>query len=351
MLKKLNGICELSQSRQQSETVLTNTSRIDAFLARREQLYQGERTSGDRRPNQDAITITSSNDFWHATVADGVGGLPYGEIAATQATRFLHHYFFNFISKTSLVERRLADIADGMLKLIEAAHHHVLTLPLEYEGAATTVCGCFLIGKNELFIYSVGDSTATYVPTRQSRSIGYSKRHSFYESLIQSGQFGRIELQKRIEHIPMADGLLASIGGGSSRIQPFLSIQKVAPGDQVLLYTDGLEKLVGDRQGPNLKTACDLRSEEYGRNDALVDFLCHPEVDLSIVASSEFRVPQQGPDLLIDDTAVVRIQCLPTSKSKQIEHQETTSDLPLRPHSKTLSEIVPQSAVLAEQVF
>jgi hypothetical protein len=93
-LKKLTKQFELSNVAEESLEVYIARNRINALIAERQIHYLDEQKNHKKQPNQDAVLISQPGELWHVGVADGVGGLPYGEIASTQALRFILTYFF-----------------------------------------------------------------------------------------------------------------------------------------------------------------------------------------------------------------------------------------------------------------
>jgi serine/threonine protein phosphatase PrpC len=340
-LSKSADQIEFANVRQKSLNVKLRSERISAFLAQREIAYADEVKSGYRSPNQDVVVVSQPTGSWHVGVADGVGGLPHGEIAAQQALRYIHDQLSRLIIPEFFLRFEPREMRAAIEAAMLRANAHVNAI---FDGqarrGATTILGAFPFGKDKVVVYSVGDSQIALVPRSPMRPILYSSLHSTFERMVLSGLGSRREALQA-DSLELSDGqrmhdLLSSAIGGST-LGPrelFVSILPVRPGDNLFLFSDGLFKTVG-RYGDLPGELTDFRRIEYGRADRLLQFLSDNDTPLAVVADKSFRRKHGGPRHLVDDTAVVRIEMSTGVESSWPAHDSRI----IRPKSRLMTEI------------
>ncbi|MFA6124561.1 PP2C family serine/threonine-protein phosphatase [Sphingomonas sp.] len=173
---------------------------------------------------------SGEDDDWHGTIAqvggwvviaDGMGGHGAGEIASEIAVETL--------------SKRLPDATseDGVVEAIRDANssvHDAMALGLGRPAMGTTIVGAIL-GAGVCTFFNVGDSRA------------YLLR-------------GRRLTRQTVDHTPSTDGsraprshaLTQSLGGTLNRrtLNPHVVTVAIAPGDVIILCSDGLSDLVTD---------------------------------------------------------------------------------------------------------
>lgn len=199
-----------------------------------------------RKTNQDAIV--GRDDL--ALVADGMGAPPGGEIAAELAVSLVQAAF----TGASLDELRAA---------VRAANRAIWDragVGPDLEGMGTTICGVGLTA-DELAIVHVGDSRAYLF--RGGELTRLTEDHSVTAELVRRGEVTEEEAREHPHH-----GVLTRALGVAPDVDLDASVQPVAPGDRVLVGSDGLFNEVTDDELASFLTAADgLQSTA----DALVD--------------------------------------------------------------------------------
>jgi len=187
-----------------------------------------------RARNEDAVAARP--DAGLVVVADGMGGHAAGDRASRLA-----------------VEEVLRGLVDGgegdpCLRVegaVRAAHHRVLStadLSPEFRGMGTTLTvllmergrGCWVVGH-------VGDSRAYLFRRGVLRQV--TRDHTWVQEQVDLGQ---LEPQAAAAH-PLASLLLQAIGSGNE-VVPQVVQETLQPGDLFLLCSDGLVRVVADRE-------------------------------------------------------------------------------------------------------
>lgn len=146
----------------------------------------------------------------------------------------------------------------------------------ESAGLGSTVTGALIIG-DRAFIANVGDSR-TYL-LRDGKLERITTDHSLVERLVEAGQIDRADVY---DH-PNRNLIYRSLGAGKAEVEVDIFAEKLRPGDQVLLCSDGLWDMVRDTQIESILTevsnpveACDLlvqRANENGGEDNITVIL------------------------------------------------------------------------------
>ena len=180
-----------------------------------------------REENQDAIVT----DTELVAVADGLGGHAGGAVASTLATGLLSASF-------------TGGSLDELAAAVRAANWVVwqrATDSPELEGMGTTLCAAGLVGDGALALVNVGDSRAYLAHEGSVRRL--TEDHTVAAELVRDGELTQAEA---VGH-PQRHILTRALGMGPGlRIDAFC--RPVAPGDLLLLCSDGLFNLVPDRE-------------------------------------------------------------------------------------------------------
>ena len=179
-------------------------------------------------------------------VADGLGGHERGEVASAMAiATLLRTYGAEGPDGPSASSgphgASLAETLNGIDQEIaaagasgEALHRDPLTA-----GMATTLTAALLVG-NSLHLGHVGDSRAYLL--RGTRLSQLTEDHSLVADRVRQGLLSADEAARHVQRNVLTQAL-----GEGLPIAPFTAAQPVAPGDTLLLCTDGLHGFLGDR--------------------------------------------------------------------------------------------------------
>jgi protein phosphatase len=222
-------------------------------------LKVGAATSVGRvRPiNEDAFLTRVDEGLF--VVCDGMGGAASGEVASRLAVDTIAATF-NGGSSTG-TNRGFQPRTAQLGRAIEAANHAIIERANgEHAGMGTTVVGAWL-GDGIASIAHVGDSRA-YVRNSEGFE-GLTSDHSLVEAQVQAGLINR-EQSLKSEH----QNVLLRALGRDPNVLVELGEVLISTGDQLLLCSDGLTRMVDDAA---LDTAlARFRGDPQGACDALV---------------------------------------------------------------------------------
>lgn len=187
---------------------------------------------GDRKEQQDRAALfgaPKAPGYMMAVVADGMGGLSGGALAAEQVIRTAKQAFDVFSPQTDDVEKMLATIALDAHTVIK-----LTAIASEKKPHSTMVALVLTPDKTAVWAH-VGDSRLYRFsgPNCAERTID----HSYVEALVQSGKLSREAAQRH----HLANVLLNALGSHDN--QPQVTIGRYAGlkvGDSFLLCSDGL---------------------------------------------------------------------------------------------------------------
>jgi protein phosphatase len=181
-------------------------------------------------------------------VADGVGGGPEGELASQRALATV----LSYVGKATSCFQGLSTSAEHeLLELLEAAVRDTHAGLLAEHGGVTsrmpaTTLTLVLLVWPRAYHVQVGDSRA-YV-RRGGRMQRLTRDQTLGDFMVSVGAW--TEDQARMAST--AETLASAIGG--SELEPVVGLIDLAPGDSLLLCTDGLTKHVSDERIANALT-------------------------------------------------------------------------------------------------
>lgn len=194
-----------------------------------------------RACNEDSYgySIPERSNCSFLVVADGMGGAKAGEVASCMAVTTLIEYFEAHL----IHERDINTICEGLQCAVSQANTKILETSLSREecrGMGTTVvCACVI--EHRLIVLNVGDSRAYLVSGRAGTQL--TEDHSLVEHLIRTGQIDRAEAKIH----PRRNEITRALGA-DTEVQADLFLYDYRPGDVLLLCSDGLTRMVEDRE-------------------------------------------------------------------------------------------------------
>jgi serine/threonine protein phosphatase PrpC len=168
-------------------------------------------------------------------LADGVGGAAAGEVAS--------QYTVNKIIHTYYQQHAHQDGSSRLKQVIEEANAAVFARNLDRAGQpemATTVVAALIRG-NEVIVANVGDSRAYIIQADRIEQI--TQDHSLMAEMINDG----VITAEQAETHPYRNVILRSIGAYET-VQVDLFSRQLAPGDILILCSDGLTRLVSNNE-------------------------------------------------------------------------------------------------------
>ena len=194
-------------------------------------------------------------------VADGMGGLPAGQVASRLALSKLIELIID-TSDWTLALKRHRDVKTVMDRMTQRFFQIDKILKEEaesdytLEGMATTLTVGGILG-NDLVIGHIGDSRAYLLRGDHFRQL--TTDHTMAQALIDAGVATSDDpVSRSMRHV-----LTAAIGSLDNRILPQVQRFRLNACDQLLLCTDGLTEMVDDeiiirvlREAKSAQIAC-----------------------------------------------------------------------------------------------
>jgi serine/threonine protein phosphatase PrpC len=185
-----------------------------------------------RTLNEDAVLDSADRGLW--AVADGMGGHDAGEVASAMVIDALSQ-----CQLTGDIARRSAAVAtalaDANARLQEFGRRYC-----EDRTIGSTVVGLLIEG-NAYASFWAGDSRAYHV--RDGEISRLTRDHSLVQDLVEAGMLSADEAESH----PNANIITRAVGAESYMHVDTVS-GELQPGDQFLLASDGLTRLVNDTE-------------------------------------------------------------------------------------------------------
>ena len=180
----------------------------------------------------------SSREAMVFVVADGVGGQPGGAFASETAITTLVEYLSQAAGcYHNLDVTREHEFLAQLESSVQSAHQRLGGDEGKSHGPATTLTMATLVWPRA-YIVHVGDSRAFYL--RRGRLRQLTRDQSMGEFMVESGAWTEEQARRA-----RTSGVLVS-ALGAAEMTPALGLVDLAPGDTLLLCTDGLTKHVSD---------------------------------------------------------------------------------------------------------
>ena len=185
-----------------------------------------------RKVNEDSIAVRTDRGLW--AVADGMGGHDAGDVASATVTEALMKLPIVY-SLDALAEAAVAALKTVNQKLIDLAQS-----TNESRTIGSTVVGLAIAGR-QFRCFWAGDSRAYRVRDRQIERL--TRDHSLVQDLVNAGMMNPQEAETH----PNSNVITRAVGVVEDLRVEVVS-GEVMPGDQYLLASVGLTRLVGDEE-------------------------------------------------------------------------------------------------------
>ena len=183
-----------------------------------------------RKENEDSVMLRTDHGLW--AVADGMGGHEAGDVASRKVAEALARVPDG---------RDLDDLTDNAVSALEDVNAELIRLARADHRPRTigsTVVGLAIRG-GEYRCFWAGDSRAYRI--RGDRIERLTRDHSLVQGLMDAGM---LSLEEAKDH-PDANVITRAVGA-SETLEVEISAGDAEPGDQFLLASDGLTRLVDD---------------------------------------------------------------------------------------------------------
>lgn len=184
-----------------------------------------------RKVNEDSLLVRTERGLW--AVADGMGGHDAGDVASLKVTE-------------SLLDLPVSDSLDLLVDNAVAALKQVNADLIELAGAesqrsiGSTVVG-LAIADGQFRCFWAGDSRGYRLRDRQI--VQLTRDHSLVQDLVDSGM---LQPDEAVDH-PNSNIITRAVGVAQELNVDTVS-GDVKPGDQFLLATDGVTRLISDEE-------------------------------------------------------------------------------------------------------
>ncbi|MGS2613870.1 PP2C family protein-serine/threonine phosphatase [Micromonospora sp. LZ34] len=166
-------------------------------------------------------------------VADGMGGLPAGEVASEIVIRILDE-----LTPPSTPD----DAADALRAVVSTANQRInaaITVDPAREGMGTTLTAALLAG-DTLVLAQVGDSRCYLL--RDGTLAQLTRDDTFVQALVDQGALS----PEQARHHPQRSLVTRAVQGGDT--PPVIGTLTMTAGDRLLLCSDGLSDYVADAE-------------------------------------------------------------------------------------------------------
>ena len=198
-----------------------------------------------RSSNQDEIICCPEFGFF--AVSDGMGGLTDGGKTSHMIKKvvpaMLEQAALELKAKFSpsfaaeLLEDQIRLVSDSIFDTANKSGHI---------GFGATFAGAWLVDQYAVFV-NLGDSRGYILPRYKSRVRQITRDHNVAAIMVDQGELTREEARNH-----PASSQLTRFVGMPSPAGPDTFIEKVAPGDRLLLCSDGLHGMIEDKDLPRL---------------------------------------------------------------------------------------------------
>ena len=228
-----------------------------------------------REKNEDGVLVkhkkTKQGETILAVVADGMGGLAYGEHASGCIVSTLNAWWEEH---PSLDERELSELSDELGFVMEKIHQRLRQDAQTQRVSMGTTLSLLFLRNGKYFIQQAGDSRVYLI--RKKRMFQITEDQTWCEEQVKKGLLDPSE----IETHPRRHVLSNAIG---AREEFYLEISQgeVKRGEKLLLCTDGyysylaMEELIKRKEPQKLLTGSEERILKERAEDNLSAILIH----------------------------------------------------------------------------
>jgi protein phosphatase len=206
-------------------------------------IFERRRTRNVLRTNLPEGVLRPADDVAYVlAVADGMGGMAFGELASLLALRSGWDLAPNLIKWTWIInDREIEELKERVelvfLRMDQALQERARRDP-QTAGMGTTLTGVYTVGP-EAFIGHVGDSRAYLY--RDGHLMQLTRDHTLAQECLDAGH--PVPARSWHHHV-----LTNCLGGPERGVHVDFHHFQLAGADQLLLCTDGLSDLVTDEE-------------------------------------------------------------------------------------------------------
>ncbi len=208
------------------------------------QTYTVTHKGNVRKENEDSLYISGDKLPIFAAVADGMGGHKAGKLASENAVGYIDEYVKSGGEIMSSEDLKL--FAEGISDKV----YLLSTQDPDYESMGTTIC-LVSLDKSGLLCAHIGDSRVYVLSKDGLRTI--TKDHSYVQMLL---DMGVIDTEEAKVH-PYRNVITRAVG--MEEVEADICHTDIAPGDCILLCSDGLIRHITDEEIEELLLKMELK--------------------------------------------------------------------------------------------
>lgn len=232
-----------------------------------------------RDRNEDNNIVIDCDNFKVFAVADGMGGMDFGDVASTTAMECVKKELSG-CDKQLLNGSEIKTLFTGIFNLINTEIIKICCEKESVTGMGTTLSIC-IIKDDKIYTGHMGDSRIYII--RDGKAIQITKDHSYVEELVDSG---RITKEQAKNH-PNRNIITRALGLDRDIVVD-TGIYDIVSQDRIVLCTDGLTNAVEDFEMENIVSESDspekavemliAKANERGGKDNITVQLLYMEV-------------------------------------------------------------------------
>jgi protein phosphatase len=227
-----------------------------------------------RNHNEDAIFLSDEAGLY--LVADGMGGLSFGEVASAMVVETVSTKFItsnrekpSLLLEEAILEanRRIFQYSQEKVKILDGTE--TLTGP----GTLGTTIVALALSSETASVANVGDSRAYRL--RNDRLERLTEDHTLAAMQPPTGEAPLATIPSRLKHI------LTRAVGVEAKVKIDLREERVRPGDLFLLCSDGLTNMIPDARieeilstSSSIQSSCETLIKEANRNGGKDNISC-----------------------------------------------------------------------------
>lgn len=187
---------------------------------------------------EDRTTFNGTRKGWLLAVADGMGGAPAGDRASSIAVSELVRFMLESLPLFIRLDGREAELSRALVQAQSGIEGDVKAHP-ELRGMGTTMTMAYVVWPRA-YIVHVGDSRCYRM--RGGKLEQVTRDHSLAQKLQDEGVLDAEQARRS----RWSSVIWNVIGGATPDLQPDVIPVDLAPGDALLLCTDGVTRHVRD---------------------------------------------------------------------------------------------------------
>ena len=191
-----------------------------------------------RSENQDRVNVYKHDDRILAIIADGIGGNRSGDVAAQLTVKFIGQHF------QASAPKNVKHAKKWFIDQVQLANQLVLKKSTEsylYQGMGTTLVAAIIFPNNQLVIANIGDSRGYLFHDQYLTQI--TNDHSLVNELVKKG-----DMSERDARLSPQNNIITRAIGVSYDAQADVNAFPFKMGDQLLLCSDGLSKMLSNQE-------------------------------------------------------------------------------------------------------